>query len=69
MTTRTPVHITTIADYHRRLGLPKPEHPLVSVSRFEDMPYQPEQAPPAVVHHFYSIALKQTFQAKLKYGQ
>lgn len=68
MTTPPPVHITTIAEYHRRLGLPKPEHPLVSVSRFEDMPYRPE-LPPAIVHHFYSIALKQTFQAKLKYGQ
>lgn len=64
-----PVHITTIADYHRRLGLPPPTHPLVSVSRFEDMPWPPAPAPAAVVHHFYSLALKKTFHARLKYGQ
>lgn len=64
-----PVHITTIADYHRRLGLPPPVHPLVSVSRFEDMPWPPAPAPAAVVHHFYSLALKKTFHARLKYGQ
>jgi AraC-like DNA-binding protein len=65
----SPVHITTIAHYHRRLGLPPPAHPLVSVSRFEDMPWLPVPAPTAVVHHFYSIALKKTFHARLKYGQ
>jgi AraC-like DNA-binding protein len=65
----TPVHLTTIVDYHRRLGLPPPAHPLVSVSRFEDMPWPPAPAPTAVIHHFYSLALKQTFHARLKYGQ
>lgn len=69
MAIHPPVHITTIADYHRRLGLPPPEHSLVSVSRFEDMPFPPVQVPTAVVHHFYSIALKKTFHAQLKYGQ
>ncbi|MDO7888255.1 helix-turn-helix domain-containing protein [Hymenobacter cheonanensis] len=69
MTSPPPVHITTIADYHRRLGLPPPAHPLVSVSRFEDMPFPPAQPLGAVVHHFYSIALKKTFHARLKYGQ
>jgi hypothetical protein len=46
----TPVPITTIADYHRRLGLPAPVHPLVSVSRFEDMPYQPVNVPQVIIH-------------------
>lgn len=65
----TPLVITTITAYHRRLGLPAPVHPLISVSRFEDMPYQGADSPPAVVHHFYSIALKQSFHKRLKYGQ
>lgn len=69
MATHTPVSITTIADYHRRLGLPQPEHPLVSLIRFEDIPYQPDAMPPAIVHHFYSVALKKSFHARLKYGQ
>jgi AraC-like DNA-binding protein len=67
--TPTPVTITTIADYHRRLGLPAPGHPLVSVSRFEDMPSHAGDTPPVIIHHFYSIALKQSFHKRLKYGQ
>ena len=65
----TPVHIDTISEYHRLLGLPKPEHPLVSLTRFEDIPYHPEWCPQAIVHNFYSVALKKSFYARLKYGQ
>ena len=64
-----PYRIKTISEFHRLRGLPKPEHSLVSLVKFEDIPYNPEQAPKAIVHNFYSIALKKTFHAKLKYGQ
>lgn len=64
-----PVHIKTISEYHRMLGLPKPEHPLASLTRFEDIPYNPQRAPKAIIHNFYSIALKKSFYARLKYGQ
>ncbi len=69
MTRQLPVHIKTIAEYHRRAGLPGPEHPLVSLIRFEDIHYDPERAPQAIMHNFYSIALKKSFYARLKYGQ
>lgn len=69
MANQTPVYVKTIAEYHRLLELPAPEHPLVSVIRFEDMAYPPKYTSKALVHSFYSIALKRTFQAKLKYGQ
>jgi len=69
MAKHAPIHIKTISEFHRLRGLPKPEHPLVSLSRFEDMSYQPERAAQPVMHNFYSIALKKSFQAKLKYGQ
>ena len=69
MDKRTPTHIKTISEYHRILGLPKPEHPLVSLTRFEDIRYNPEQPPKAIIHNFYSIALKKSFHATLKYGQ
>lgn len=29
--------INTIVEYHRFMELPKPEHPLVSVLKFEDI--------------------------------
>ncbi|PUZ29413.1 AraC family transcriptional regulator [Chitinophaga parva] len=64
-----PLHLKTITEYHHMLGLPKPEHPLVSLTRFEDIPYNPEQPLKAIVMNFYSIALKKTFHARLKYGQ
>lgn len=69
MAKQTPVHIKTISEYHRLLGLPKPEHSLVSLTRFEDIPYHPERCPQAIIHNFYSIALKKSFHARLKYGQ
>lgn len=47
----------------------KPEHPLISVLRFEDIKRLPDDGPKSLVHHFYSIALKRNFNGKLKYGQ
>jgi len=69
MARRSPVHIKTILEYHRILDLPKPEHLLVSLTRFEDIHYKPERAPHAIIHNFYIIALKESFHARLKYGQ
>ena len=69
MSQPVPLHIKTISEYHRILRLPKPLHSLVSLIRFEDMPYHPDQAPRSIVHNFYSIALKKSFHARLKYGQ
>jgi AraC-like DNA-binding protein len=69
MDIHTPLHIKTISEYHRLVNLPKPQHPLISLSRFEDIQYRPGQSPHAIVHNFYSIALKKSFHAKLRYGQ
>ena len=64
-----PYKIKTIADYHQLMGLPKPEHPLISVLRFEDIKRLEGDKPRSLVHDFYSIALKRNFNGKLKYGQ
>lgn len=69
MANNAPVQINTISQYHRLLGLAKPEHPLISLSRFEDTQHNPRLICQAVIHNFYSIALKKTFHARLKYGQ
>lgn len=69
MNTSAPIQIKTIAEYHRLMELPKPEHPLVSVVRFEDIKRNPKSGPGSIIHNFYSIALKKNFHAKLKYGQ
>ena len=69
MSALTQHHINTIAEYHRINDLPKPEHPLISVIKFEDIKYQPGNRPKSIINNFYSIALKKNFKAKMKYGQ
>ncbi len=69
MSTLIPFHIKTIAEYHRFMGLPKPEHPLISVLKFEDIKGIAGARPKSITHYFYSIALKRNFNAKMKYGQ
>ena len=69
MPSSNPVFIKTISDYHRLMDLPKPEHPLVSVVKFEEIKRKPAVFPKTIIHNFYSIALKKNFTAKMKYGQ
>ena len=65
-----PLHRNnTIAEYHQLAGLPKPEHPLISVIRFEAIKPTWADRPKGLVNNFYCIALKQNFTGKLKYGQ
>jgi AraC-like DNA-binding protein len=64
-----PHTINTIAAYHQYMGLPKPEHPLVSVIKFEDIKRRPGNETQSLTHHFYSVALKRNFNGKMKYGQ
>ena len=68
MTDSKPSHIKSITEFHRLRQLPGPVHPLVSVVRFEDMRSVSDH-PASWVLDFYAIALKNNFNAKLKYGQ
>jgi len=61
--------IKTISEYHRVMGLPKPEHPLISVLNLETITYFPGNEPMSLVFDFYSISLKRNYNAKIKYGQ
>ncbi len=64
-----PLRIRTISEYHRVMGLPKPEHPLISVINFESIKHTPGSKSINIVFDFYSISLKRDFNAKMKYGQ
>lgn len=68
MSVISPYHIKTISEYHRFNELPKPEHPLVSVIRFEDIKRHPNKGPKSIINNFYSIALKKDFNVKMRYG-
>jgi len=69
MANKQPLRIKTISQYHQIMGLPKPEHPLISVINFESITQLPYNEPTNVVFDFYSISLKRDFNGKLKYGQ
>jgi AraC family transcriptional activator of pobA len=64
-----PHRIKTISEYHQVMGLPKPEHPLVSVIHLETIKPLLGNEPTSLVFDFYSISLKRNFNAKIKYGQ
>lgn len=63
------VRIKSITEYHRVRGLPKPEHPLISLVDYSllQLPENIEEV--NIVMDFYSIALKRDVGTKLYYGQ
>lgn len=66
-----PYRIKTITEYHRLLGLPKPDHPLISVINIASFkPPAPGQAlPQSLIFDFYCLSLKRNLTTRIKYGQ
>ena len=69
MANKQPTKIKTITEFHRLRGLPKPEHPLISVVDYGAVKHSAENNSVSWVFEFYSISLKRNSHAKLKYGQ
>jgi len=69
MTSKQPYRIKTITEFHQLRGLPKPEHPLISVVDYGAIRHSTENNLTSWVLDFYSISLKRTSNAKMKYGQ
>lgn len=64
-----PYRVKTISEFHRLRGLPKPEHPLISLIDYGSIKHSSENNPTSWIFDFYSISLKRDFGAKIKYGQ
>jgi AraC family transcriptional regulator, transcriptional activator of pobA len=64
-----PHRLKTITEYHQLMELSRPEHPLVSVVKFESIKHLPGFEPISLVTDYFSIALKRNFNGKMKYGQ
>jgi AraC-like DNA-binding protein len=62
-------NVKTISEYHKLMEIPQPEHPLISVIPFELIKCTPGSDPKHIVPGYYSIALKKTTDAQMKYGQ
>jgi AraC family transcriptional activator of pobA len=69
MANAEPYRVQTISELHRLLGLPRPEHPLISVVNLEALNRSQEHRPKSLVFDFYSIALKRHCQGRFRYGQ
>jgi AraC family transcriptional activator of pobA len=69
MANQVPIRIKTISEFHRLRGLPKPEHPLISVINVEDLKKAEGDGQINFVYDFYSISLKRNCNAKFRYGQ
>lgn len=69
MANSQPFRIKSISEYHQLMGLPKPEHPLISVINFSEIQKLPYEESISLVFDFYSITIKKDFNAKMKYGQ
>jgi AraC-like DNA-binding protein len=61
--------IKTISEFHHLRGLPKPEHPLVSIVDYAKIKRPPDISEINWVHDFYHISIKRGINAKMKYGQ
>jgi AraC family transcriptional activator of pobA len=59
----------TITEYHRKLGLPKPEHPLISLVHMDDITPPVSGGSFSMIFEFYSISLKKVYNARFRYGQ
>ncbi|MCB0099852.1 MAG: hypothetical protein KDE46_29165, partial [Caldilineaceae bacterium] len=69
MATMQPYRVRTISEFHHLRGLPKPEHPLVSVVNLAELDHACMTESTATVLDFYSISIKQCLNGKFKYGQ
>ncbi len=68
MANHKPRHIKTISEFHQFNGLPKPEHPLISIVDFADLKQSADQASTALIFGYYVISLKRGV-SKMFYGQ
>ncbi len=60
-----PLKINSITEFHRLRGLPKPQHPLISVIDYSEMNYSTAERN-GLILSFYTISAKTNVQNKLK---
>lgn len=59
----------SLSEFHKMGGLPKPEHPLVSLVDYSLVEYQTDEKEISWLQNFYTIGLKRNIQGKFRYGQ
>lgn len=69
MANRKLYTIETISEFHRIAGLPKPQHPLISLIDYSLVDYQIEESEITWVQDLYFMGFKRDIQGKFYYGQ
>lgn len=59
----------SISDFHAFCGLPKPEHPLISLIDYSKVQYPVNDEEMKWIQDYYSIGLKRNVNARFNYGQ
>jgi AraC-like DNA-binding protein len=67
--TNSPIKINSISELHEIAGLPKPVHPLISLSHNTNMVIPAEWINQNFFFNFYKISYKKTLKGKMIYGQ
>ncbi len=62
-------HFKTISEYHQFRGLPKPEHPLISVINLADIRHLHSAEPMNLSFDVFCISIKRISNFKVRYGQ
>jgi AraC-like DNA-binding protein len=68
MVNQKPLRLKTISEFHLLNGLPKPEHPLISIVDYAKLNRSGEETPAALIFGYYTISLKRGV-TKMFYGQ
>lgn len=64
------IRINSISEVHHAFGLPKPQHPLISVMNFtQDHKFDKDKLPKYDVLNFYKITFITKVSGRLRYGQ
>lgn len=69
MEQRQTLRIKTINEFHQLRGLPKPEHPLISIVDFATLKRPTDIDEVSWIFNFYQISVKRGIDGKFKYGQ
>lgn len=66
---KQPVTVNSISQLHQLMGLGKPEHPSISLIRYDDRRSMIIDSPTSFITDFYIVMLKRNVVFKIKYGQ
>lgn len=69
MKTEKPYPIQSISEYHTLLGIEKPQHPLFSLIKHEDIRNFTDEKLKNKTYDFYAISRKMNYTGAMKYGQ